>query len=589
MTGTIVQGIKLTNFKRFDSFYLSARTSNILVGLNNSGKSSILDALRIAYACLRYTRSISPKAMEAPETGVVYGFQLPTSSLPVPFANVATNYSDDDAIIEIRCRNGNRLIIRLNPERPIRFYAISDTHSLKTSKAFRLAISLDLIIVPPLGPFEEIENYVTDETVQRNEATRLSNRYFRNIWLRRSHTDFTELGGLISKSWPGIEIKPAEIARGGRAFLQMFYTENRIDRELYWAGFGFQVWLQVLTHLMRGNQNSILVIDEPDIYLHPDLQRKLLHLIKNRFSQFFMATHSVEIINEAESGDVASINATHRSAKRLSSEDDYQALFNYIGSYENIDFSRLARAKRIVFFEGKDRKLLRKFARKLGAEQFANDTDTTVLQAGGFSQWRRVKDVAWTFQEVLKLRVAMFAIFDRDYRPQEEIDKFLQNMESEGMQCFVLARKEIENYALTVAALVKSIRSRQQERIGPSLFLSEDEVIAMIDEVSESLKHDTFGQILANKIRFAQSTGSPKDPATISKEVSMEFEASWVDLDKRLRIVSGKEFISAISTKLQQTKGFSITISMIVESLKADEVEQDLVDIISGLDEFCTS
>ncbi len=490
MVATIVHGIKFTNFKRFDSFYFSARGANILVGPNNSGKSSILDALRIAHVCLRYTRSISPKAMEIPGTGIVYGYQLPTSSLPLPFANIATNYSDEDAVVEIRCRNRNKLFILLNPERPIRFYADAENHSLKTSKSFREAISLDLVIVPPLGPFEETEHYVTDETVQRNEATRLSNRYFRNIWLRRSLPDFSVLSDMVTKSWAGIDIKYPEIARSDRAFLQMFYTENRIDREVYWSGFGFQVWLQVLTHLLRGTANSILVIDEPDIYLHPDLQRKLPHLVNGRFPQFFMATHSVEIINEADSGDVASINSSHRSAKRLSTEDDYQALFNYIGSYENIDFSRLARAKRIIFFEGKDRKLLRKFANKLNATKFSDDTDTSILQAGGFSQWRRVKDVAWTFKEVLKLQVDMFSIFDRDFRPKEEIDKFLESMEQEGIRCVVLARKEIENYALTTASLVRSIRARQEERKAPSQFLSEEEIIDIVREVSDAFKHE---------------------------------------------------------------------------------------------------
>jgi predicted ATP-dependent endonuclease of OLD family len=47
MSATI-HSIKLTNFKRFESFYFSARAANVLVGPNNSGKSSILDALRVA-------------------------------------------------------------------------------------------------------------------------------------------------------------------------------------------------------------------------------------------------------------------------------------------------------------------------------------------------------------------------------------------------------------------------------------------------------------------------------------------------------------------------------------------------------------
>ena len=270
-----IQSIRLKNFKRFDNFYLSARHGNVLVGLNNSGKSSLLDALRVAQSCLRFARTGAPRPIDIPKSGPVLGYYLPVASLPIPIANVATNYSEDDAIIEVRCTNGNTLVVRLNPEKQPIFYCDTERDSPRTSNAFRKAIPLDLVVVPPLGPFEEFEQIVTDETIRRNEASRLSNRYFRHIWLRKEREEFDELLALLHETWPGIEIKRPEVARdGARVLLQMFYSESRIDRELYWAGFGFQVWLQMLTHVLRGSNESILVLDEPDIYLHPDLQRR---------------------------------------------------------------------------------------------------------------------------------------------------------------------------------------------------------------------------------------------------------------------------------------------------------------------------
>lgn len=587
MNSIVISGIRLTNFKRFSSFYFSAKPANVLVGPNNSGKSSILDALRVAYACLRYSRSNSPRPTDVPQHGTVYAFSLPHNSLPIPIANIATNYSEDDAVIEVRCSNGNSLFVRINPERAILFYATSPQDSLRSAQSFRKAIPLDIRIVPTLGPLEEREPWLTDETVQRNASTRLANRCFRNIWLRRPKEDFSELKALVSSSWPNIELRGPEITRDDKAYVQMFYSENRIDRELFWSGFGFQVWLQMLTHLLKANYNSIIIIDEPDIYLHPDLQRRLLKTVKERFAQFFMATHSVEIINESESKDVASINSTHRSAKRISTEDDYQALFNYIGSYENIDFSRLARAKRIVFFEGNDRKLLQKFAARIGARRFASDTDTVVLSAGGFSQWRRVKEVSWTFREVLKLDVKIFTIFDRDFRCDEDTASFQRAMRGEGIDCHVLSRKELENYALTAAGLQRVIQERQTEKLSPKEMMSSNQIDALLNRVSDEFKHDTLSQLAANQIRYLRSIGSPKDDATIMKEVSISHHATWSSLDKRLHILGGKEFLAALSSELQKEKGFSITLNMLVDRLADHEVGDDLKSIVVSLEEFC--
>jgi hypothetical protein len=179
-TGTI-QSIRLRNFKRFESFFLTTQVANILVGPNNSGKSSILDALRVAYACLRYTRVRSPTPIQVPGDGMILGYQLPLASLPIPIANVTINYNDEDAVIEIRCNNKNTLVIKLHPDRPILFYCRSEKDSLRTSSSFRAALPMDLVIVPPLGPLEETEIVIQDETIKRNESSRLANRYFRNI------------------------------------------------------------------------------------------------------------------------------------------------------------------------------------------------------------------------------------------------------------------------------------------------------------------------------------------------------------------------------------------------------------------------
>ncbi|MGJ3627235.1 hypothetical protein AB5I41_10345 [Sphingomonas sp. MMS24-JH45] len=63
-------------------------------------------------------------------------------------------------------------------------------------------------------------------------------------------------------------IKPAEIYGFGPARLEMFYGEKRRDREVSWR-LGFQVWLQLLTHLLAAEGATTLVVDEPEISVTP--------------------------------------------------------------------------------------------------------------------------------------------------------------------------------------------------------------------------------------------------------------------------------------------------------------------------------
>jgi hypothetical protein len=580
---TQIDHVTLRNFRKFKTFSLPLRSSNVLVGPNNSGKSSILDAFRILFGCYRYTRSVSPKLMETKARDVCSGYNVPEASIAVPLANISNDYNEDDAEIEFRHRNGNIIRILLHPDRPVRFILLTDRAPPRTPTNFRGLFPIDLVIVPTLAPFEESEPYLQDETIQRNESSRLASRYFRNIWHRKSADEFEVFRELVENSWDGVTILKPERRRRHPIEFEMFYKEDRIDREIFWSGFGFQVWVQVLTHLMRGTERSVVIVDEPDVYLHPDLQRKLLKILKERTGQYILATHSVEIINESDPGDVISINPRFRAGKRMATDEDYQALFNYIGSIENIEFSRLAKASRIIFFEGHDKKILRKFASKLGSKSFLLDVDTMILETGGFSQWRRVREVAWTFKNILKLNADIFVLFDRDYRPAEEIDEFVKAMCEEGMKCHVFSRKEIENYALSASLIGRTANLRLKSRELKEL--SAAEVTAIIDRLTSELKPNTASQIAAHKVRFQQDKG--KDISTIIRESTAEFEKQWAIMETRLCLVSGKDFIASLSTYFQKTYGLSITINMLLDEILREEIDPNLEGIIVELDKFC--
>ena len=56
----------------------------------------------------------------------------------------------------------------------------------------------------------------------------------------------------------------------------------------------------MLTFIVEGKQASLLAIDEPDIYLHSDLQRQLLSILKEAGPDVLIATHSTELVSDAD-------------------------------------------------------------------------------------------------------------------------------------------------------------------------------------------------------------------------------------------------------------------------------------------------
>lgn len=309
-----IASIQLKNFKKFRRFQLEAGVKNILTGRNNAGKSSILDALRVTHDVLRFVSRRVPESTEFEGRGCV-GFTLPTSALKIPITNITWNYSDSPASVRISLRNGAQFVIILHPDHPIKAYLLTEGPLPRTTAAFQRQFPLSLVVVPTLGPVEECEHYLTDKTISSSENTRTAHRHLRNILIRRTEKEFHEFSENVSAAWPEISLDRPKFIRNGEP-LEMMFFEDGIPREIFWSGFGLQVWMQMVLQFMRGSDSAVLVLDEPDIYLHPDLQVRMMDFASQRFGQIFVATHSSAIINLANADEVLTISAKEGAAIR---------------------------------------------------------------------------------------------------------------------------------------------------------------------------------------------------------------------------------------------------------------------------------
>jgi predicted ATPase len=84
--------------------------------------------------------------------------------------------------------------------------------------------------------------------------------------------------------------------------------------EASWMGHGLQMWLQTMWFLVQAKGSQTVILDEPDVYMHPDLQRKLVKTVQRSGQQLLLTTHSVEIMSEVAPENILVIDRARRSS-----------------------------------------------------------------------------------------------------------------------------------------------------------------------------------------------------------------------------------------------------------------------------------
>jgi hypothetical protein len=379
--------------------------------------------------------------------------------------------------------------------------------------------------------------------------------------------------------------KPERTIRDGKWYLHMFCPEHRIDREIYWAGFGFQVWCQMLTSILQARASSLLIVDEPDIYLHSDLQRQLVRLLEGLGPEILLATHSTEIVSEVEPESILQINRKWKSAKRFSGSKQLNDIFLTLGSRLNPALTELAKTRVVLFLEGQDFKILSKFGRKLDLQNVASRSGFAIVPSGGFNP-QKVLALAEGMEISLGLSLSKAVIFDRDFRSSAEVTQLRGELERKFDIVAIHSCKEIENFLLSLEPLTRAIQKRIKAQKRSDDFTSA-QTASILDKVTAGLKSDVFGQLCTRQKDFLRRTNRTVDESAIVSEIHTEFENSWKDLARRLTVVPGKRIISLLNDYLQEEFSVSVSATGIAECFEKEEISVELGEILRRFEELC--
>src|SRR5438105_5668808 len=153
----------------------------------------------------------------------------------------------------------------------------------------------------PLSSTREAADVVlSPDYVRRNESSPLFSKHFRNqLWVYGNR--FRTFKAIVEETWPGVqvhELSSPKYMPGDPLSLNV--RNEDFVAEVASMGHGLQMWLQTMWFLARSASFPTVILDEPDVYMHADLQRKLIRLLQTRHPQVIVATHSVEIMSEVE-------------------------------------------------------------------------------------------------------------------------------------------------------------------------------------------------------------------------------------------------------------------------------------------------
>ena len=581
--------VEFHRFKAFEEFTLRLHHLNILVGPNNAGKSTILAAFRILAAAIRRAASRNPEIVRG-QHGETYGYKIDLSAISVAEENIFFNYDDSEpAHVAFALSNKNTMTLFFPEQRSCFLVLDAQGRSVLTTSAFKSNFNCPIGFVPILGPVEHNEKLYEKEAARLALFTYGAARNFRNIWYHYPEK-FAEFRSVLMQTWPGMDIeRPTVDFSHSKPRLHMFCPEERIPREIFWAGFGFQVWCQMLTHVIQANELALFLIDEPDIYLHADLQRQLLGILRTLGPDILIATHSTEMIMEAEADDIVLIDKKRKHARRINNPSQLQEVFGALGSNLNPILTQLAKTRRALFVEGKDFQILGKFARKLGFNSVANRSDFTVIPVEGFSP-ERIRSLKRGIETTLGGKIIAAALLDRDYRSGRECEKIASECKAFCDFVFILESKEIENLLLVPAALDRAITRRiadVAERTGRNIVCVPNSA-AFFENYATAKKTYLAAQHLEFREHFERATSPGKDKGAIKEEALNEFERRWDGCNSKLKIIPGKEAVGALNRHLQESCGVSITPTAIIDSMRMDEIPEEARILIRNIAAFAS-
>ncbi|AZQ60246.1 hypothetical protein EJ994_16070 [Maribacter sp. MJ134] len=523
-----LQGFGISNYRSFDEngIYLSnLKKINVIIGKNNCGKSNVLRFLQTLNFNIKdlnkFPNDIQNQHRRSGQQSTlnlrIKGEELPVDKnkmrpyLNFDYDNFLSEYHSLSISLNSQQIELPKFFEKLSQQQLVPFQtqysSAGRVQLINTIKQqwIRTIISKiqstfeDLIYIPHLRVIKEAHSY-GDSNSSINGSNIISKMFeMQNpvIGDEKSKEKFnliqTFVCDLINKPDLQIEIPHT------KEEIVLTIDGNRLPLESFGTGIH---QLVIMCSTLVIHENSIVCIEEPEIHLHPELQRKFIKFLGKTKNTYFITTHSnifldsrynTSIYHVINDGVKSSIYNANRTAKTFS-------ILNDLGYHS----SDILQANGIIWVEGpSDRTYILKWIELL---------DKTLIEGLHFSIMfyggRLLSHLSFHSEHIiseliplLKLNRNAFVVMDRDgFSNQSKINSTKSRIKQElgDRNSWVTKGREIENYL--TSKTIKSWLGIEKMRIDSNKKL--EDIIAKVSTKKYASAKSRFSSEIVKHIEI---------------------------------------------------------------------------------------
>ena len=490
--------VTINNFKRFGSVEIELGSPVVLIGPNNSGKTSAMQALALWEIGLkRWNEKRAGQGTPGKRPGVAIN-RRDLVAIPVPHANllwrgrrvrnvrrVDGRVTTSNVRIDVTVSGvaGDRAwdcgleFDYANDEsfycRPLR---LSEERSPRRMPVPEEAGKVRIAFLPPMSGLAATETRLDRGAVNVRVGEGRTAEVLRNLChsVHEAGKRWPDLVACIRDLFGAELLPPRYVPERGE--IAMSYREQGVELDLSSAGRGLQQTLLLLAY-MHANPGAVLLLDEPDAHLEILRQRQtyriLTEVAEETRSQIIAASHSEVLLNEAAGRDlvVAFVGAPHRLDNRGS---------QVLKALREFGFEHYYQAEQtgwVLYLEGSTNlAILRAFAAHLDHTAALEALERPFVHYVGNRPAAAASHFHALREGLPHLRAV--ALFDNLGRDLPDIAP---------IHCRMWERREIENYVVTPRTLDRYAAGSARETTAGPLFV-ESEQSKRVDAMRRSIE-----------------------------------------------------------------------------------------------------